>query len=68
MLKANGLYQAIRYKIVAKKTTKLVFFWPNMSQKSMNVLSILHPQTIQLSAIIDFYLPDFYHYRKNINV
>ena len=45
----NGLYQAIRNNIVAKKTTELVllfrkkttelvFLWPNMSQKSIKVL------------------------------
>ena len=46
---SNGLYQVIRNNIVAKKTTelvhlfhknktKLVFLWPNMSQKSFKVL------------------------------
>ena len=49
---SNGLYQAIRNNIVAKKTTelvllfhknitKLVFLWPNMSQKSIKVLTSL---------------------------
>ena len=48
---SNGLYHAIRNNIVAKKTTelvllfhkkttKLVFFWPNMSQNSFKVLII----------------------------
>ena len=46
---SNGLYQAIRNKIVAKKTTelvlifhkkttKIVFLWPNMGQLGFNVL------------------------------
>ena len=48
---SNDLYQAIRNNIVAKKTielvfifhkktTKLVFIWLNMGQKSIKVLSI----------------------------
>ena len=46
---SNGLYQAIRIKIVAKKTelvilfhkktSKLVFLWPNFSQLCLKVLS-----------------------------
>ena len=48
---SNGLYQAIRNNIVAKKTTKLVFLfhkntnklvflWPNMGQKSIKGLKL----------------------------
>ena len=49
---SNGLYQAIKNNIVAKKTTelvllfhtkttKLVFLLPNMGQKSIKVLNLV---------------------------
>ena len=49
---SNGLYQDIRNNIMAKKTTelvllfhkkttKIVFLWPNMGQKSIKVLTSL---------------------------
>ena len=49
---SNGLYQAIINNIVAKKTTeivllfhkkttKLVFLWPNMGQKHESVITIV---------------------------
>ena len=56
---SNGLYEAIRNNIVAKKTTdlvlpfhknitKLVFLWSNMGQKTIKVLSVI----ILLCAIL----------------
>ena len=56
---SNGLYQTIRNNIVVintnefvllfhKKTTKLVFLWPNMGQKSIKVL------TSDLSSSVSF--------------
>ena len=49
---SNGLYQAIRNNIVPKKTTelvllfhtnmtRLVFHWPNMSQKCFKLLIVI---------------------------
>ena len=63
---SNGLYQAIRYNVEAKKTTefvfffhknliKLVFLWPNMSQKCFKMLKYICEREIY-SCFPPFYI------------